>query len=202
MYGVLAGLGRQPRGAYARALELATGQPLENLGFQPADERYGLDRARALDMAAEPIAAPGNVPPGPLSGIWRSWYEYESSGRGQTYTSEHYGVVLHRGARVQFRSLPNTAEGRVMMELAVNGQVITGTWTEQTDASGYYAGSVYSGAIQFLLEPTGHRMKGKWVGFGREFDLNTGPWTLTLVTADTSTEAQERYNCPVEAEGH
>jgi hypothetical protein len=87
------------------------------------------------------------------------------------------------------------------MDMTQNGQVVTGTWTEATDASGYYQGSVYHGAIQLLLEPTGHRMSGKWVGFGREFDLNTGPWTLTLVTADTGTEAQERYNRPVEAEG-
>jgi transcriptional regulator with XRE-family HTH domain len=195
-----AGLVRQPRGAYARALEAATGQPLENLGFTPADERYGLDRGQALDMAAEPMPEPKGVPAGPLSGIWRSWYEYESSGRGQTYTSQHYGVILHRGARVQFRSLPRTAQGRVMMDLTINGQIVTGTWTEQTDAGGYYQGSVYSGGIQFIVEPTGHRMNGKWVGFGREFDLNTGPWTLTLVSADTGQGAQEQYNRPVEGE--
>ena len=30
------------------------------------------------------------------------------------------------------------------MDLGVNGSVITGTWREQTSASGYYAGGVYS----------------------------------------------------------
>jgi hypothetical protein len=43
-------------------------------------------------------------------------------------------------------------------------------------------------------------MSDKWAGFGREFDLNTGTWTLTLVTADTGAGAQEQYNRPVEAE--
>src|SRR5262249_38356970 len=47
-----AGLVVTPRGVYIRALEAATGQPIENLGFQgPADERYGLDRDEALGMA-------------------------------------------------------------------------------------------------------------------------------------------------------
>ena len=35
----------------------------------------------------------------------------------------------------------------------------------ETNPEGYYAGAVYHGAIQLLLEPTGHRMVGKsgWV---------------------------------------
>ena len=37
-------------------------------------------------------------------------------------------------------------------------------------------------------------MRGQWVGYGRDFDLNTGPWTLELVSSDTSKEAIERYN--------
>ena len=41
-----------PRGAYARALEYVTGQPVENLGFKPADETYGLDRSRPWTPAA------------------------------------------------------------------------------------------------------------------------------------------------------
>ena len=86
------------------------------------------------------------------------------------------------------------SKSKVMMDLTVNGQVITGTWTEQTNPEGYYQGSVYHGAIQLLLDPTGHRMTGKWVGFGRDFDLNTGPWTLQLVSSDTGAETMRRYN--------
>jgi hypothetical protein len=29
-------------------------------------------------------------------------------------------------------------------------------------------------------------MNGQWLGYGRDFDINDGPWTLELVTADTS----------------
>lgn len=83
---------------------------------------------------------------------------------------------------------------RLMMDLTVNGQVVTGTWTEQTSSAGYYQGGVYHGAIQFLIGPTGHRMTGRWVGFGRDFDLNDGPWTLELVSSDTSKATMEKYN--------
>lgn len=133
-------------------------------------------------MGAPPLPEPKGAAPGPLSGIWRSRYEYPSSGRGKTYASQHYLVILHRGRRLQLRSLPGTADGRVMMDLNVNGQVVTGTRTEQTDSSGYYQGSVYSGGIQFILEPTGHRMASRWIGYGRDFEINDGPWTLDAGT--------------------
>lgn len=186
--------GAEPRGAYLRALEVATGQPAENLGF--ASDRYGLD-TEALGMAGDLQPEP-RTETAPLNGIWLSRYEYESSGRGAWFSSAHYVMVIQQGARVQVRSLPDTAPGRLLMDLAANGQTITGTWTEETNPGGYYQGAVYFGAIQMLLEPSGRKMDGKWAGFGREFDVNTGPWSLELVTHDTTPEAQAKYNRPVE----
>jgi hypothetical protein len=89
--------------------------------------------------------------------------------------------------------------GGVIMDLTQNGAVVTGTWSERTNPKGYYQGSVYHGAIQFLADPTGHRLRGQWVGYGRDFDLNTGPWTLELVSSDTSAEAMDRFNRPPES---
>jgi transcriptional regulator with XRE-family HTH domain len=190
-----------PRGHYLRALEMVTGQPAENLGFR-ADERYGLDTA-ALGMAGEGgtrlTDAEPRSPVAPLNGIWVSRYEYESSGRGGSmFSSAHYVMLIQHGAKVQVRSLPDTAQGRLIMDLTVNGAVITGNWTEETNSEGYYQGAIYHGAIQMLIEPSGRKMAGKWVGFGRDFDLNTGPWSLELVTADTSPGAMASYNRPVE----
>ena len=191
--------GSEPRGVYLRALELATGQPAENLGFR-ASESYGLDTG-ALGMPGEgswlPAAEPQSAA-APLNGIWLSRYEYESSGRGRTFTSSHYVIVLQHGGKIQLRSLPHTATGRLLMDLTVNGSVLTGTWTEETSPAGYYQGAVYHGAIQMLLDPAGRKMSGKWVGFGRDFDLNTGPWSLELITHDTGTEAQAAYDRPVD----
>jgi transcriptional regulator with XRE-family HTH domain len=191
-----------PHGHYLRALEMATGQPAENLGFR-ADERYGLD-AGALGMTGEGTWLPdaeARTAAAPLNGIWLSRYEFESSGRGgATFSAAHYVMVLQHGTKVQIRSLPATAPGRLLMDVTVNGAVVTGSWTEETNPGGYYQGAVYHGAIQLLLEPTGRKMTGKWVGFGRDFDLNTGPWTLELVTSDTDPDTMARYNRPVDSE--
>jgi hypothetical protein len=95
------------------------------------------------------------------------------------------------------RSLPGTAQGRVMMDLTASGSVVTGTWQEITDAAGYYSGSTYHGAIQFTVGPSGTRLSGTWVGFNKDGGIQTGPWTLDLVSADTSKTVTERYNRPV-----
>ena len=80
------------------------------------------------------------------------------------------------------------------MDRTQDGAVLTGTWTERTSPRGYHRGSAYHGAIQLLLEPSSRRRSGKRIGFGRDWDVNVGPWTLTLVTADTAAEAIKRYN--------
>lgn len=183
-----------PRGTYIRALEFALGEPIENLGFVPADEKYGLDRETAMTIEASRAPDPKTAE-GPLTGIWLSRYEYVSSGRGgETFSDEHYVMLIQHGPNVQVRSLSESNRSSLIMDLTQNGAVITGTWSERTNPSGYYQGSVYHGAIQFLLDPTGHRMRGQWVGYGRDFDLNTGPWTLELVSSDTSKETIERFN--------
>ena len=188
-----------PQGRYIRALELATGQPAQNLGYGRADERYGLDAA-ALGMTGDETwpDAEAQSATAPLNGIWRSTYEYESSGRGGVrFSSSHYVMLIQQGAKVQVRSLPATAAGQLIMDLTVNGAVLTGNWSERTDPGGYYQGSVYHGSLQMLLEPSGRKMAGKWCGFGRDWEINTGPWSLELVTHSTDPAAQAEYNRPV-----
>lgn len=186
---------RCPQGRYLIALEDVLGEPAENLGFD-ADARHGMDRDQMLADAGLDATMPLPEPTaryGALTGIWLSEYEYPSSGRGRSFTGRHYAMVLQRGARLMVRSLP-ASRSRLSMDLTLNGQVATGTWTEQTQVDGYYKGAVYHGAIQVLLEPTGHRMTGKWVGFGRELEVNVGPWSLTLVDEHVDAEAVERWN--------
>ncbi len=187
---------RRPRPHYLIALESVLGQPIENLGFD-ADLRHGMDRARALSEAGLDAALPLPEPAGnygSLSGIWLSTYEYRSSGRDAVFTSRHYVMLLQRGARLMVRSLP-ASESRLSMDLGVNGHVITGTWAEQTQADGYYRGAVYTGAIQ-LLQESPERLAGKWVGFGKESEVNTGAWSLALVDERVNTDAVEQWNRP------
>jgi transcriptional regulator with XRE-family HTH domain len=186
--------GARPQPRYLLVLEQVLGQPAANLGF--ADAELGVDRDRALTEAGmdAPFAPPASGEyDGEHTGIWLSAYDYHSSSRDATFSSRHYVAVLHRGARLFVHSLPASAS-RVSMELSVNGQVVTGTWTERTQQDGYYHGAPYYGAIQMLLDPTGHRMAGKWVGFGRDMTVNTDAWTLTLADSSVDEAAYERWN--------
>ena len=135
--------------------------------------------------------------PGPLgnhSGVWISRYEYFSSGRDAAFVGLHHVVVLQHGDRLTVRSLPGSADSSVTMDLTVDGTVVTGTWVEQTAVAGHYRGGRCHGAIQLLVEPTGRRMAGKWVGFGQQLDVNTGPWELVFQDASTSRATLDRYN--------
>lgn len=85
------------------------------------------------------------------------------------------------------------------MDLTVNGQVVTGTWTEQTDPDGHYSGGTYHGALQMLVDGTGDRMSGAWVGYGRDRTVNTGPWTLERVAGSADPKATDQWNKPVAA---
>ncbi|MET9293991.1 DNA-binding protein [Streptomyces sp. NPDC003077] len=159
------------------------------------DPRSATAPSNGTDSATQTTARPN------YGGVWLSRYEFYSSGRDATYTGAHYVVIVQNGDRLTGKSLPgasSNANSPLSLDLTVNGNVITGTWVEETAADGYYAGAVYHGAIQLLVEPTGRRMAGKWVGFGKEFDVNTGPWELVFKDASVSKETVERYSRPPE----
>lgn len=192
-----------PRGAYARALEAVTGLPIESLGFAAAPEArlsedghggHDVDLSPAGIAAAHGVPAPQTVPRGHMSGVWLSRYEYHSSSRGDTFTGLHYVVLLQHGSRLSARSLPGSSDSPLTMDLTIDGSVVTGTWVEQTASDGYYRGARYHGAVQMLVEPTGRRIVGKWVGFGKEMDVNTGPWELVFQDASTNKASLAKYN--------
>jgi transcriptional regulator with XRE-family HTH domain len=186
-----------PQGKYARALQALTGLPIEMLGFPAGVDAMVVDDGRGghdLEVRApSPLPAGGGSPGGNLSGIWLSRYGYFSSSRGQALEGLHYAIVLQHGDRLTVRSIPGSANSTMTMDLTVDRNIVTGTWVEDTDPGGYYKAARYHGAIQLLVEPTGRRMTGKWIGFGKDYDINTGPWTLTFMEASTGKAALERY---------
>ncbi|MBM9507926.1 helix-turn-helix domain-containing protein [Actinacidiphila acididurans] len=192
-----------PRPVYARALEAVTGLPIESLGFGvpvpearvSGDGHGGHDLEHGPQGVAPPAGTRTAQPAahGNHSGVWLSRYEYFSSGREDTFTQLHYVVVLQHGSRLTVRSLPGSADSQLTMDLTVDGNVITGTWVEQTAEESYYRGARYHGAIQMLVEPTGRRMAGKWIGFGKEMDINTGPWEIVFQDASTNKATLAKY---------
>jgi transcriptional regulator with XRE-family HTH domain len=172
----------RPQGAHVRRLQEAMGLAVEQLGFPPDKNAMVVDDGRGghdLEVRFPPLAsAPARPPAGNYSGIWISRYEYFSSSRGEQYSGLHHVVLEQDGGRASVRSLPNSAGSSMSMDLSVAGNVLTGQWVEDTDKTGYYRGVQYNGAIQLLAGPSGGRLAGKWLGYGKEGSVNTGPWIL------------------------
>lgn len=197
------GTTRTCRPVYQRAIEHATGLPLEALGFPP---RVTSDGRGGFNLAAVPgdsVQKPERKPmAGEFSGVWLSTYEYYSSGRNATFEGRHHVVLLHYGHRLTVNSLsanrldPAEADpgSQLSMALNVDRNVATGTWREDTNPDGYYRGATYHGCIQLLADPTGKRMTGKWLGFGRAFEINSGPWELRKVSESLSKATLDEYS--------
>jgi transcriptional regulator with XRE-family HTH domain len=195
-----AGNTTSPRPAHARLLQMITGLPLEHLGFPSDADRVLLEDGRGgHDLAVRgAIREPGTaVPGGFYGGIWESRYEYFSSGRDGAFLGKHTALLIQSGEHVTVRSLARSSRSTMAMTLTLEGTVLTGTWFEETEVDGYYRGARYHGAIQMLADPTGRRFTGKWIGFGKEGDVNTGPWTLTFLEGSTSREAIARHDRPL-----
>jgi transcriptional regulator with XRE-family HTH domain len=193
------GVSTSPRPVYARALESVTSLPIAQLGFnvprlpEPRpDGRGGHD----LRTASYPLSASSGQPaqPAGYSGVWLSRYEYYSSSREESLADLRYVVVLQHGDRLTVRGLPGASISQLTMDLTVDATVVTGAWVEQTEAQGHYKGARYHGAIQMIADPTGRRMAGKWVGFGKDLDINSGPWELAFMDSSTSRATLERYS--------
>ncbi|MFC8043287.1 helix-turn-helix domain-containing protein [Nocardia sp. NPDC057353] len=190
-----------PRPSHARALELVLGLPIETLGFGAvmATRGVGHEVRSPIGEVPEQQVAPGGRPAaGTFAGVWLSRYEYYSDGRDATFTAAHHVVLLQHGGRLTVRSLPNSAASSLEMELSIDGHVATGTWSEQTSEDGYYRGARYHGAVQLLAELTQTRLAGKWIGFGKRFEINTGPWELVLQNSSTAKATVDAYDRPPE----
>jgi len=163
------------------ALSLATASPLI----------FGAEPAAAAEHPSRPV--------GDFAGIWHSRYRYYSDGRAQERESEHYVTMRQDGNRLIGESLPHSTGSSLRLRLAAEGSVISGSWTERTAPDGYYRGATYHGTLQLLVDPMGRRMSGKWVGFGKNFTMNTGEWDLTWADGSTSKTAQRDYHLKADA---
>lgn len=134
------------------------------------------------------------TPDDDLSGIWHSAYVYTSTRRDKDFVGEHYVMFRHVGDRLFGESLPASNGSRLRLDLALNGSVATGTWSERTSPGGYYRGSVYHGAIQLVIDPMGKTMRGRWVGFDREFTVDSNKWELHWVEQSLAKSAQRPYH--------
>lgn len=191
-----------PRLNYVRALERVTGLAIEDLGFNYPERRGEIVGAAQLDPDVRRTAlAPRQLTPirPTLTGVWESRCTYESSSRGTQQVDRAYLILVDAGDEITAYSLAGTVTdgGTVSLKLSVKGRVVTGTWEQVTGPTSYYRGQTFHGALQLQLEASGARMVGAWVGFGRDFDVNTGPWELIQREHGTD-KAKDYAAVPVE----
>ena len=119
---------------------------------------------------------------------------YRSARTEDELVDEHYLVARQSANKLIAQSLPHSTGSRVRVELALDPPVATGSWSETTAPDGYYRGATYHGALQLVIDPSRRRMSGRWLGFGRDFTVNTGEWTLTWEEGSTAKSVQRRYH--------
>ncbi|EGD42563.1 putative DNA-binding protein [Nocardioidaceae bacterium Broad-1] len=120
---------------------------------------------------------------GDLNGLWTSRYSYFSDSRDETMHSDHRIRLHHTGRRLHAVTDPTVSESRLTLDLSVDGAIATGTWSERTAPTGYYRGAVYHGTLQLVISPHARSMSGRWLGFGKDFVVNSGDWHLEWLEA-------------------
>jgi hypothetical protein len=153
--------------------------------------------ALAASSTLFPVEASAtSVPHAPgdgVTGIWLSRYVYPSTGRGKDFASEHYVVLKQDGDKLSGVSIAQESGSELFLELTIKDHVATGSWREQTSPTGYYQGAVYHGTLQMTIDPSNRRMSGMWLGFGREFKINSGRWDLHWKDASISKTTQRQF---------
>lgn len=92
----------------------------------------------------------------------------------QMHKVNHYLII---------ESLPDS-HSYLLIRLTLEDAIATGSWHEQTSEKSYYKGATYHGAIQLVMDKDGTRLKGKWVGFGKDMEVNAGDWELEYVSEE------------------
>jgi len=184
---------------YARALMATLGVTSEDLGAPVVEDADGSRHVRAWAPFTPPPGSEGEpASDGRLPGLWLSRYQYWSTGRQGLYISQYHCILTQDGSSVLVESLPLGTAPSLRLDLVAEGSILTGTWEERTDPSGHYLGDRRWGALQLLATPSRRYLYGKWVGWGSDNKINSGPWELTWLRADTTDVATHAY--PMEDE--
>ncbi len=119
--------------------------------------------------------------PSNFSGIWRSDYTYHNSERDEDRLSQHYVRMYPKGSELIIESVPELNDSYTLARFSIDGNVATGSWQEVTDPKGDYQGTIYHGAAQLIVAEDGKSLEGKWVGFGKNMEVKTGPWKFVYI---------------------
>ena len=78
-------------------------------------------------------------------------------------------------------TIPAANEAYMIVRFSIDGNIATGSWQEFTSPKGDYKGAMYHGVGQLIIAEDRKAMKGRWVGFGKNMEVKTGPWEFTYI---------------------
>lgn len=115
-----------------------------------------------------------------LVGDWICRYWYPSNEKpGTEEFTEYNGEFIMKDNQLVFESRPNAENSYMFIRMTADGDLVTGNWHENTSPTGEFAGAIYSGVFQALIDETGKTIEGKWTGIGQENgkrQIYTGRW--------------------------
>jgi hypothetical protein len=118
----------------------------------------------------------GGVLPGgdsDLRGDWRSVYHYTSQGRPEE--AEQLMRLSQIGRTVYGKNIGGSSQHKHAIKVNVNGDWATGAWRNTARGARHY------GVMQLRILPSGREMKGRWIGFDSNADIQEGDWAWTRV---------------------
>lgn len=131
-------------------------------------------------------AAAKATPPNKFLGIWRSDYTYHNSELESDELSSQYVRIYRKADELIVESIPEPDGSYMYARFSMDGSIATGSWQQVTSPNGDYKGLIYHGAGQLLLSKDQTQLTGKWVGFGKQMEIKTGPWKFVYIGEDES----------------
>lgn len=160
------------------------------LGDLAAQLRLAPDQSDPPQLLESSVGAPPETTGHDLSGIWLSEYEYPSQDpEPGIYASQKYVMFRQSGSVIAAESFANAKGSELKLSLGVHmHNIIVGTWMERTSK-----GTLYHGSLNLIIEPAGMLLRGKWLGFDRRYNINTGPWRFVLQSREITAKAKRKY---------
>lgn len=118
-----------------------------------------------------------------LDGIWKSSYKHYDNSRKEYLWSDFYVRLHEKNSTLIAETLPAANINYLLMKLRLDGGLATGSWQFETVHNGEQ-GTLYTGALQLLLDPTHQSFEGRWVALDNRKSINDGPCKMTYIGSE------------------
>jgi hypothetical protein len=118
-----------------------------------------------------------------FSGVWRSTH-YKVGEKNTAPMTDYYVTMQLIGDQLIVESIPSANGSYMMARFTLDDRIATGSYQSQNSPHTQVKGALYYGAAQLVLDPDGKALRGKGVGIGKNFKVQTTIWELVHVGQD------------------